>query len=158
MSSKFFSSSKATEDGEIDGFSGGVVRSRQHGKIHAAFSILYYLLFIAQTLMCVLEIVRLALAHLGISLLPFTFVTLFIAAAMRFTRGVKGRVLGWRWANLAVFIALAITNGVKIAEEDKEGINQRKGSKYPESDEIIDVSVMIGVYAALGLLEVLLRP
>ena len=107
--------------------------------------------------MCVLEIVRLALAHLGISLLPFTFVTLFIAAAMRFTRGVKGRVLGWRWANLAVFIALAITNGVKIAEEDK-GINQRKGSKYPESDEIIDVSVMIGVYAALGLLEVLLRP
>ena len=108
--------------------------------------------------MCVLEIVRLALAHLGIGLLPFTFVTLFIAAAMRFTRGVKGRVLGWRWANLAVFIALAITNGVKIAEEDKEGINQRKGSKYPESDEIIDVSVMIGVYAALGLLEVLLRP
>lgn len=108
--------------------------------------------------MCVLEIVRLALAHLGIGLLPFTFVTLILAGTLRFTRGVKGSVMGWRWANLAVFIALAITNGVKIAEEVKEGINQRKGTKYPESDEIIDVSVMIGVYAVLGLLEALLRP
>ncbi len=46
---------------------------------------------------------------------------------------------------------------VKIAEETKEGTGQRKGSKYPESDEITDVSVMIGVYAALGVLEVVLR-
>jgi hypothetical protein len=48
-----------------------------------------------------------------------------------------------------------------MAREDsrgnKRGTGQRKGSKYPESDEITDVSVMIGVYAALGVLEVVLR-
>ncbi|KAL2044158.1 hypothetical protein N7G274_002863 [Stereocaulon virgatum] len=156
-SSRFFGASKAAEDGEIDGLPGRE-QSRRHGKIHVAFSMIYYLLILAQFLMCVLEIVRLALAHLGIGLLPFTFVTLILAGTLRLTRGVQGSVIGWRWANLAVFIALAITNGVKIAEEVKEGINQRKGTKYPESDEIIDVSVMIGVYAVLGLLEVLLRP
>lgn len=90
-------------------------------------------------------------------LLPFTFVTLILAGALRFTNGIGSRIQAWRWANLAVFIALAITNGVKIAEETKEGTGQRQGSKYPESDEITDVSVMVGVYAALGVLEVVLR-
>ena len=108
--------------------------------------------------MCVLEITRLSLAHLGIGLLPFTFVSLILAFALHFTRGFWGRVLGWKWANLAVFFALAITNGVKIAEEVKEGTDQRKGSKYPESDQIIDVAVMVGVYTALAVLEAVLRP
>ena len=44
--------------------------------------------------------------------------------------------------------------GVKVAEERKEGTGARMGSKYPVSDEITDVSVMIGVYAVLALLEV----
>ena len=63
---------------------------------------------------------------------------------------------GWRWVNLAIFVALAVTNGVKVAEEVKEGVNTRKGTKYPESDEIIDVSVMIGVYTVLMILELVL--
>ena len=148
---------KTSEDVEFDGLAD---RGHKHGHgiAHKAFSILYYLLLLAQVLMCVLEITRLSLAHLGIGLLPFTFVSLILACALHFTRGFRGRVLGWKWANLAVFIALAITNGVKIAEEVKEGTGQRKGSKYPESDEIIDVSVMIGVYAALAILETMLRP
>lgn len=103
--------------------------------------------------MCILEIVRLSLAHLGIGLLPFTIVTLITAAAVRFTDGVRGRILGWRYLNLAVWTALAVTNGVKVAEESKEGTGARKGSKYPVSDEMTDVSVMIGVYAVLFLLE-----
>lgn len=108
--------------------------------------------------MCILEIVRLSLTHLGIGLLPFTFVTLIIAFTLRLTRGLGGSIRGWRWANLAVWIALAVTNGVKVAEEVKEGTNARKGSKYPVSDEITDVSVMIGVYAALAILEVFVKP
>ena len=48
---------------------------------------------------------------------------------------------------------LAITNGVKIAEEVKEGTNAREGSKYPEADEITDVAVMVGLYATLVVLE-----
>lgn len=107
--------------------------------------------------MCILEIVRLSLAHLGIGLLPFPFVTLITAAAVHFTNGLRGRIFGWRYLNLAVWIALAVTNGVKIAEETKEGSGARKGSKYPVADEMTDVSVMIGVYAVLAILEASLR-
>ena len=105
--------------------------------------------------MCILEMVRLSLAHLGIGLLPFTFVTLIGAAVLRFTNGLRGSIFGWGYLNFAVFIALAVTNGVKIAEETKEGSGARKGSKYPVADEITDVSVMIGVYAVLAVLVVL---
>ena len=73
---------------------------------------------------------------------------------MRFTKGLGGRIYGWRYLNIALWIALAVTNGVKVAGETKEGTGARKGSKYPVSDEITDVSVMIGVYAVLTLLEV----
>lgn len=103
--------------------------------------------------MCILEIVRLSLAHLGIGLLPFTFITLIAAAAVRFTNGLGGRILGWKYLNLAVWIALAITNGVKVAEGTKEGTGARRGSKYPVSDETTDVSVMIGVYIVLAISE-----
>lgn len=94
--------------------------------------------------------------HLGVGLLPFTFVALITAAAMRFTKGLKGRVYAWRYLNLALWVALAVTNGVKIAEETKEGTAARKGSKYPVADEITDVAVMIGVYAVLASLEITL--
>ena len=104
--------------------------------------------------MCALEIARLSLAALGIGLLPFTFVTLILAGVMRATSGLKGRVVGWRWANVGVWVALAVCDGVKIAEETKEGVGARKGTKYPEGDEVTDVAVMIGVYVALGVLEV----
>ena len=107
--------------------------------------------------MCILEIVRLSLAHLGVGLLPFTFVTLVTAAAVHFTNGLGGRIFSWRYLNLAVWIALAVTNGVKIAEERKEGSRARKGSKYPVADEMTDVAVMIGVYAVLAILEASLR-
>ena len=103
--------------------------------------------------MCVLEIARLSLAHLGIGLLPFTFVALITAAAVRFTKGLGGKIYGWSYLNLALWIALAVTNGVKIAEETKEGTGARKGSKYPVADEITDVSVMVVVYAVLAFLE-----
>ena len=107
--------------------------------------------------MCILEIVRLSLAHLGIGLLLFTLVAIIIAAAMRFTRGLEGRICGWRYLNLGVWIALAVTNGVKIAGERKEGMGARKGSKYPVVDQITDVSVIVGVYAVLMVLEITLR-
>ena len=125
-------------------------------KLHKALSLLYYLLLLAQLLMCILEIVRLSLAHLGIGLLPFTFITLITAAAVRFTKGLQGRMHGWRYLNVGVWIALAVANGVKIAGEKKEGVGARKGSKYPVVDQVTDISVMVGVYAVLGVLEVIL--
>ncbi|KAL8636785.1 MAG: hypothetical protein Q9226_009212, partial [Calogaya cf. arnoldii] len=128
----------------------------RHTKFHKALSILYYLLLLAQFLMCILEIVRLAITHLGVGLLPFTLVVLITAAAVRFTRGLKGRIYAWRWLNLALWAALAIVNGVKIAGETKEGTGARKGSKYPVVDQITDVAVMIGVYVVLVILEIVL--
>ncbi len=108
--------------------------------------------------MCILEIVRLSLARLGIGLLPFTILALIIAASLRFSQGLGGHTQGWRWTNLALWVALAVVNGVKISEELKEGINQRKGTKYPVVDEVTDVGVMVGVYVALGVLEGCLTP
>ena len=108
--------------------------------------------------MCVLEIVRLSLAHLGIGLLPFTFFAIVVAGFLRLTSGLQGRVRGWRWANLALWTALAIMRSVKVAGEVKEGVNTRKATKYPVVDELTDVSVMVGVYAVLGILEVGLSP
>ena len=149
----FFRTSKTTQDAELE--TGG--QTRQHARLHLILAILYYLLLLAQFLMCILEIVRLSLAHLGVGLLPFTFVTLITAAVVRFTKGLGGRLFGWKYANLSVWIALAVTNAVKVAQETKEGSGARKGSKYPVADEITDVSVMIGVYTVLAILEVSLK-
>ena len=152
------SESKITvPDVEVNTFSEGGRRARG-GKTRTILFTLYMLLLLAQVLMCILEIVRLSLAKLGIGLLPFTFVTLILAGTLRWSLGFGERIFWWQGANVAVWIALAVTNGVKVAEEVNEGTGRRKGTKYPESDEIIDVSVMIGVYVALMVLEVLIPP
>lgn len=129
-----------------------------HGKVHRAFKVLYGLLIVAQTLMCTLEIVRLSLALLGIGLLPFTYVGLFIAFALRFSQRFRGPIQKWRWASFFLWISLAVANGVKLSGELKEGIRSREGTKYPMIDQITDVAVMIGVFVVLGVLEVCLIP
>lgn len=153
-----FRTHKQTADIGVNEEIAGEIPRRRHGKIYLVVSTLYYLLLVAQILMCILEIVRLSLAHLGIGLLPFTFVSIIAAGILRFTHGLQNRVRGWRWANLGLWIVLGIMNGVKIAEEVKEGTDKRKGTKYPVVDELTDVSVMIGVYAVLGVLEICFRP
>ena len=135
-------------------FKPGPGRSRAHGILTGV-----YFFFIAATMgMSILEVVRLSFARLGIGLLPFTFVALLVAAALRMTKGFRKRVSGWRWANIVAWVALAATNGVKLAEELKEGTGARKGTKYPESDEITDVGVMIGLYVILAILDAILSP
>ncbi|MCJ1351245.1 MAG: hypothetical protein MMC33_001228 [Icmadophila ericetorum] len=119
--------------------------------------ILYHLLLLALLLMNILEITRLSLAHLGIGLLPFIFPSLLIAGALHHTYGFRDRVRGWRWANVGLWVGLIVVELVKLAEEGKEGVGTRKGTKYPESDEIIDVGVMVGCYVVVAVLEVLSR-
>ena len=41
-----------------------------------------------------------------------------------------------------------------IGDREANGAGKRNGSKYPLSDQIIDVAVMAGVYAVLAVLEV----
>jgi hypothetical protein len=135
---------------------------KDRSRVYRAFLTRYYLLVLAQVLICALEITRLSLAHLGIGLLPFTFVSLVVAAAVRLSVGLRGRLMGWRVVNLGLWMVLAVMNGVKVAEEVREldglGGKQRKEGKYMVVDELTDVGVMVGVYIALGILEASLDP
>ncbi|KAL9030591.1 MAG: hypothetical protein Q9196_001297 [Gyalolechia fulgens] len=151
-----FPDGKITQEKGANETATGDSTHHQHTRTSKALSVLYYLLILANILMCILEIVRLSLTHLGIGLLPFTLFVLIIAGVVHYTKGLGGRTYAWRYLNLAIWIALVVTNGVKIAEETKEGTGARKGSKYPVADEITDVAVMIGVYAVLAVLEMVL--
>lgn len=103
-----------------------------------------------------LEIVRLELIHFGIGLLPFVYVGLIVAAGLYWSEGVKGRVRGWQVINAVIWIGGIVMSVVKVVGLTKEGIDSRKGSKYPLSDQVTDIAVMAGVYAAITILEVVL--
>ena len=106
--------------------------------------------------MLTLEIVRLELIHFGIGLLPFVYAGLIIAMFLYWTEGLKGRIRGWQAVNAVVWIGGIVMSAVKVVGLSKEGIHSRKGSKYPLSDQVIDVAVMAGVYAVVAILEVVL--
>lgn len=103
-----------------------------------------------------LEIVRLELIHFGIGLLPFVYAGLIIALLLYWSEGVKGRIRGWQAVNAVIWIGGVVMSAVKVVGLSKEGIDSRKGSKYPLSDQVIDVAVMAGVYAVVAILEVVL--
>jgi hypothetical protein len=103
-----------------------------------------------------LEIVRLELIHFGIGLLPFAYVGLLVAVGLHWTEGVKGRIRGWQGVNAVIWVGGVAVSAIKVVGLSKEGINGRKGSKYPISDQVTDVAVMAGVYAVLAILELLL--
>jgi hypothetical protein len=129
---------------------------RRRSPCHMVLQVLYYLLILAQILMCILEITRLSLASLGIGLLPFTIVGILIAGLVHLfsTRFRDKSSRGWtKVLNTAYWTALVVVEVLKIVEETKEGVGTRKGTKYPMSDEVIDVGVMVGVYVALAVLE-----
>ncbi|KAG8846573.1 hypothetical protein FRB96_001977 [Tulasnella sp. 330] len=124
--------------------------STQPGRIYTAF---YSFFVFAALAMTALEIARLIAAHLGIGLLPFTAVGIVFATALHFSNGAHGRVFAWPVLNVFYWLLLVIFLAVKISEELKEGDHARDGSAYKESDEIIDVATMIGVYCVLFILD-----
>jgi hypothetical protein len=115
--------------------------------------LLYALALFVATGMSVVEIARLALGHFGVGLLPFQWVAFALAGILRFTRGFRARFSHYWIAAVFLWIALIVVNVVKIVEELKEGIHTRKGTKYPMSDEVTDVGVLIGTFAVLTLIE-----
>lgn len=131
---------------------------KRHSKVHRASKVFYGLLILAQALMCTLEIVRLSLALIGIGLLPFTYMGLLVAFALRFSRRLRRPIQNWRWVSLFLWVSLAVANGVKLIGELKEGIKEREGTKYPMIDQITDIAVIIGVFVVLAVLEVCLKP
>jgi heme/copper-type cytochrome/quinol oxidase subunit 1 len=103
-----------------------------------------------------LEIVRLELLHFGIGLQPFAYVGLMLGTLLHWSEGAKGRIRGWQTINGVVWIGGVVMSVVQVVGLSKEGINGRKGSKYPISDQVIDVAVMAGVYAVVASLELVL--
>ncbi|ESZ95664.1 hypothetical protein SBOR_3965 [Sclerotinia borealis F-4128] len=122
--------------------------------LYLVFLSIYYILIICNILMLTLEIVRLSLLHYGIGLLPFAYVGLLLSAFLFWSEGTQGRIKWWQGINILVWIGGVIMSVVQaIGLEQQYGINGRKESKYPVSDQIIDVAVMAGVYAVIALLE-----
>jgi len=121
-------------------------------RVYSAF---YSFLIIAAIAMTALEIARLVSDDLGVGLLPFTFVGIIFATTLHFSHGLHGRISEREWPilNATFWLLMVITLAVKISEEMKEGSGARKGSMYPESDEIIDVATMLGVFSVLAILD-----
>jgi len=117
---------------------------------------IYYLLIVANILMEILEIVRLELLKFGIGLIPFTFVGLLLGALLHHTESLKGRVRGWHVVNYILWLGGIAMSVIKVVGLTNEGINGRKGSKYPIADQVTDVSVIAGVYLVIAILEVVL--
>jgi hypothetical protein len=92
-----------------------------------------------------LEIVRLELIHFSISLFPFVYVGLIIGGLLHRSEGLRGRIRGWQTVNGILWIGGVAMCTVKVIGLSKGGINGRKGSKYPISDQVIDIAVMAGV-------------
>jgi heme/copper-type cytochrome/quinol oxidase subunit 1 len=103
-----------------------------------------------------LEIVRLELLHFGIGLQTFTYVGLILGALLHWSEGASGRIRGWQAINGVVWIGGVVMSAVQVVGLSREGINGRKGSKYPINDQVIDVAVMAGVYAVVMILELVL--
>jgi hypothetical protein len=97
------------------------------------------------------ELARLSLADLGVGLLPFLYIAFLIALGLRWWRSMWRS--GWRWCGVALWVMLAVVGVVKIVGEIKEGVNTRKGTKYPMSDQVTDVGVEIGVWVLLAGVE-----
>jgi len=105
----------------------------------------------------VLEIVRLELLkNYGIALIPLVFIGLVLAFALHWTEGAGGRIRGWQAINGVLWVGGIVVNSIKVVGLVKEGIDGRKGTKYPIVDQVTDIAVMAGVYVILAILEMLL--
>ncbi|KAL9938063.1 hypothetical protein V8E36_002686 [Tilletia maclaganii] len=134
----------------------GHVTTRRFGKLRAAGNIIYTLLVVASLLMNVLQITRLALADRGVGLLPFNLAGILIALFLmlhpspptRTARTATSAALFFYWSLLIVFTAVAIATMQAL-----KGTEDRLGTEYLLSDELLDVGVQVGCYAVFWLVE-----
>lgn len=106
-----------------------------------------------------LVLARMSAAHLGIGLLPFTYIGLVVAPVLHFLtgHGFSKHGLLLVAANAAWWFLLAVVTIVSVAAVAKEGKGSRSMAyaelKYPYSDEITDEATMVAVEIILGILE-----
>ncbi|KAH0537642.1 hypothetical protein FGG08_005593 [Glutinoglossum americanum] len=118
---------------------------------HRFLLIGYSVLMFAVAGMLSVEIARLVLADFGVGLLPFLYVAYLVALVLRWRRSMWRSE--WKWCGVALWVMLIVVGVVKIIGEIKEGVNTRKGTKYPMSDQVTDVGVDIGLWFLLAGLE-----
>lgn len=133
-------------------FAAEPARRQRPAALYRIVAGIYYVLIICNVLMHTLEIVRLSLIHFGIGLLPFAYVGLLAGAGLHWSKGAGGRVPAWLLVNMVVWLGGMAMAIVKVVGLDGEP-DLRKGSKYPMSDQILDVAVIAGVYGVLAALE-----
>lgn len=102
----------------------------------------------------ILQIVRLALADRGVGLLPFNLAGILIVLVLMHVRTPDGVAVSTVclafWSLLITFTSVALAGMGKL-----EGIEDRKGTEYLLSDEMIDVGVQVGLYAVFWVVEAL---
>ncbi|PWN46665.1 hypothetical protein IE53DRAFT_391166 [Violaceomyces palustris] len=128
--------------------------TRSWPRTASSLSVLYSVLILCSLLMNVLELVRLYLSNRGGGLLPFTLLGILLVlltSHLRLSAESKWRVA---FVNLT-FWALSLTfTAVKLATlSHLSDIEPRKGSKYMDSDQIIDVAVILGLYTLFFVAE-----
>jgi len=106
-----------------------------------------------------LEVARLAAAHMGVGLLPFTIiadiVVVFVMCypKMNFAFG-PARCVRVSSTLLFYWFVLAIFEGIKVARlVTYNQLNPAKGTAYPSSDWLLDNAVMLGLYVVFVLAE-----
>lgn len=95
-------------------------------------------------------------SQIGSGLLPFSYVGLLLGGFLHYSEGLQGRIRGWQAVNGVLWVGGIVVSVVQVVGLTNEGIDGRKGSKYPISDEVTDVAVMAGVYAVIMVLEIVL--
>lgn len=123
-----------------------------HGISSHSLTILISLEWIDSTITDILQIVRLALANRGVGLLPFNLAGILIMLVLMHLgtpspRAVSLAIFAF-WTMLLTFTSVALGGLGKL-----NGIEDRKGTEYLLSDEMIDVGVQVGLYAVFWIVE-----
>lgn len=100
----------------------------------------------------ILQITRLALANRGVGLLPFNLAGILIVLVLMHLRTPSSSAISLTilsfWTMLLAFTGTALGGLGKL-----NGIEDRKGTEYLLSDEMIDVGVQVGLYAVFWIIE-----
>lgn len=107
-----------------------------------------------------IEIARLALADLGVGLVPFVYVGCLVAVLLQVTDGLWGRLRGWQVSG-ALFWTLSFcittVKTVAVGKFGTTGSLARNGSKYPVEDQLTDLIVLVIFYAILAVMQIVIE-
>ncbi|KII86768.1 hypothetical protein PLICRDRAFT_177507 [Plicaturopsis crispa FD-325 SS-3] len=133
----------------------GVTRARQYYLLPRGLRILAALLVLATLAMSVLEIIRLALQHEGVALLPVNLAGILVAFAVGvYERRARTRmmisIISAFWLLLAVFGSIKVARLRALVQ-----LRPRPSLlHYPASDQLLDNAVLLGLYIVNAVLEV----